>query len=94
MPAVKSVSVVFLCVFLISCQSGNDGGNPEVSLAHNSCEKSRAAGNYNTVEGRAVSNLICSGKTFPDYKTYSTAAWREMTRQDGCKQATGKLCED
>lgn len=90
----KSVSVVFLCVFLISCQSGSENGTSEVSFAQSKCEKSKAAGNYNTVEGRAVSNLICSGRTFPDYKTYSTAAWREMTRQDGCKQATGKLCED
>ncbi len=94
MLSLKSVSFVLLCVLLISCQSSSENGTSEVSFAQSNCEKSKAAGNYNTVEGRAVSNLICSGKTFPDYKTYSTAAWREMTRQDGCKQATGKLCED
>lgn len=91
---VTSVLVVLFTTFLSGCQSNNENATPEVSAPENACEKSKKSWDYNTAGGRALAKITCSGKTYPDYKSYNQAAWREHTRQRQCKQDTGKFCED
>ena len=102
----KSVLVVLFSTFLIGCQTNNESASsPEsgnssesssskISFSNDVCEKSKKSWDYNTAGGRAMANITCSGKTYPDYKSYSQAAWREHTRQRQCKLETGKFCED
>lgn len=59
------------------------------------CEKLKQEGFYNTANGRAVANATCAGIFNKlSYKEANTWLHRENTRQRGCLQQTGKLCED
>ncbi|MCK7611606.1 hypothetical protein [Roseibium sediminicola] len=59
------------------------------------CEKLKQESFYNTATGRSVANATCAGIfTKMSYKDSNTWVHRENTRQRGCLQQTGKLCED
>jgi len=102
----KSVSLRAFAILSIAalagCQSTSTTSTTETSRTSDAsggsqsrCEKLKQESFYNTATGRSVANATCAGIfTKMSYKDANTWVHRENTRQRGCLQQTGKLCED